>query len=230
MDGPRPASHPVGAPRPRLVRVLQLAVFALLCLPGARASAEEAGDARAAAPSGDYTAALPAFWLTGIVMAPPASVALIVVRGVDDRPVGSLLVKEGETIQGYRVVAIGEDRVSLEREGQTFSVRLGRPLPTSPSDPERVGVAPPLAGAETELAHGGVPGRREPQDADAGQTATPASRPSPGVTQDAPDEVRRWADRVIEQVLEHPGFKDALEKRRRAFQEQQQPPRVNPGN
>ena len=48
-----------------------------------------------------------------------------------------MLLRECETIQGYRLVTDEGDRASFERDGQLFSIRLGQPLPLAPSEATR---------------------------------------------------------------------------------------------
>ncbi len=62
--------------------------------------------------------------VVGTATYPPKKSVLIVVLGEQFKPVNSLKVNEGETVEGYRVVRVHMDQVTFERDGQTFEVAV----------------------------------------------------------------------------------------------------------
>jgi hypothetical protein len=57
---------------------------------------------------------------------------------LDDRrrEVGVVLLREGESFDGYRLAAVESARVLLEQSGTLFSVPVGRPLPAPRGAPD----------------------------------------------------------------------------------------------
>ena len=84
------------------------------------------------------TGAPPPLRVAGTVIAPPLRSAWVVILDEQGQERGSLRVDEGDTVAGYRVVGIRTDRVSFERDGETFEIPVGRPgvldsiAPTAP--------------------------------------------------------------------------------------------------
>jgi hypothetical protein len=52
------------------------------------------------------------------------------------REVGVVLLREGESFDGYRLTAVESARVLLEQSGTLFSVPVGRPLPGPKGAPD----------------------------------------------------------------------------------------------
>jgi hypothetical protein len=152
----------------------------------------------------------PEWFVTGTILAPPTKAALVVGMDQEGRETGSVRVNEGETVGGYRVIAVEEDRVSLERSGQLFTVRLGRSLPSPGRD------APPTPPGEV------TPGTPDPELARGGRpVAVTGASPSRGLARvvgpdrsprpDA-DELRHTVQPALEALRDHPRFRQKMEQ------------------
>lgn len=132
-------------------------------------------------------AAGPTLLVTGTIVAPPGNAAVIVVLDAAGRETGSARVSEGETVNGYRVAAVGPDRVLFEAAGQTFTVRLGGALPATGTDAASRPIEATSSGRMASIAVGpdGVP----PRDT---------------------DERLRRAEPVLKVLREHPRIQQKL--------------------
>ena len=188
-----------------------LALFIALA---AGAPAFAAGDGQPTTPSAGSPGANPAvraappatLLVAGVILAPPTKAAVIVTLDRDGRETASVRVNEGEIVDGYRVAAVEPDRVFFEGSGQTFAVRLGRPLPpaSAPKGPTET----------TEQAPTASPGRGRPRirRVPAGTVA-----PSAGPEQSPPpniDELRKKAQPVLDALRNHPGLRQKFEQMR----------------
>jgi type II secretory pathway component PulC len=130
----------------RTVRSLAAPAFLLLACAGAWASdndehkvIENQPEVNAESPAG-----LP-FVVAGTMTAPPTKFAVISMSGPEGKAGAQMLASEGAVVAAYRVVSIHPDRVVFERDGHTFSVRVGTERQdelTPPTPYVRKGTAP----------------------------------------------------------------------------------------
>jgi type II secretory pathway component PulC len=110
-------------------RAAAAAGFVALALTGPL-SAQDAPAPGAAAPRptpGAAADAGPPFLVTGVVITPARRSAMLVVLDESRRQAGVVTVREGESYEGYRLAAVEESGVVLERNGTQFPMVVGRP-------------------------------------------------------------------------------------------------------
>jgi len=100
---------------------------------------------QAAAPAGRTEPIPPSsLRVTGIVISPQKKVTLIGILDEQGQEVETVWATEGETVKGYRLVAIEVDRVSFEQDGETFVIAISSARAPLPS------VVPDLAEADQQ--------------------------------------------------------------------------------
>lgn len=107
----------------RMIRRPALAALVVLVAVGAAWGQDAAAPAKK---PGSAVGIPPALQVGGTLVMPERKAALIVVLDGQGKETGSFWVNEGDVVQGYRVLRIEADRVSLLRDGETLVVYLGR--------------------------------------------------------------------------------------------------------
>jgi hypothetical protein len=197
-----------------------VALFSALVMGIPVVAADEVRQTTAPAGSEEERAAVraasgPTLLVAGTILAPPRKAAIVVTVDQDGRETGSVQVNEGDTVDGYRVTAVEPDRVLFEAFGQTFTVRLGGPLPpTAAAAPYKQTETTPTAIPAPEPARV----RRVPAARDA------SSRSAAAVGQDRSpppnaDELRAKAQPLLDALRNHPLFKQKLEQVRPLIQQ-----------
>lgn len=136
------------------------------------------------------------FRVTGTVLAPREKFVHLLVLDEKGKEEGTVRVREGESIKGYRVTQIENQYASFEKDGQTVRIAVGNDrLVSEEKKPRpRTSQAPPME----------MKGRIVP--------------PPENV-----EEVRKEAERFFEKLREHPEFKKRLlEEKKRQLGEQQE--------
>ena len=126
---------------------------------------------------------LPPLRVSGTVISPPMKTAFIVILDEECKEAGIRRAGEGETVEGYRVVLIQTDRVSFERDGQTFVVPVRHDRPPVPS------TVPAFPSPET-------------------QEGSAETVPSPAEI----EEMRKTAESFFERLQQNSDFKEAVEE------------------
>jgi hypothetical protein len=169
---------------PWTVRALAAPAFLLLACAGACASDRD--EHEAAETSQRVDAERPAdlpFAVAGTMTAPPTKLAVISMIGPEGRAGAQVLAGEGAVVAEYRVVSIHPGRVVFERDGLTFSVRVGAERQDAPAQ----GAPPPYARTRT---------------APVTVVAPPANL----------EEIKRQSRAFIEQLKANPQFHNGLEE------------------
>ena len=179
-----------------------------------------------AGPAAIATVGAPPFLVTGVVIAPAQRSAMLVVLDDRRREVGVILLREGESFDGYRLAAVEPARVLLEQSGTLFSVPVGRPL-SGPKGPPDVGsyagsgphFIPGPIKPTPDLEYNGPQVRRGAGSGESGEVGGPS--PDPGALQN-----------FLEGLFSHPQLRQKVEEMRpnirqsleRAGQDRQAPP------
>jgi hypothetical protein len=170
-----------------------------------------------AAPAAIVTVGAPPFLVAGVVIAPPQRSAMLVVLDDSRREVGVILLREGESFDGYRLAAVEPARVLLEQSGTLFSVSVGRPLP-GPKGAPNIGPYPgsgphfipgPLK-PTPDLEYKGPQVRRGAGSGESGEVGGPS--PDPGAVQNFLE--RLFSDPQLRQKVEEmrPNIRQSLER------------------
>ncbi len=72
----------------------------------------------------DSRASAVPFVISGTTVAEPTKVAIVLIQG-EGTATAERLVREGDVVSGYRVLAIHHDRVTFERHAESVDVRVG---------------------------------------------------------------------------------------------------------
>jgi hypothetical protein len=129
---------------------------------------------------------------------------------LDDRrrEVGVVLLREGESFDGYRLAAVEPARVLLEQSGTLFSVPVGRPLPAPKGAPDggpHAGSGPHFIPGPIkptpDLEYKGPQVRRGAGSGESGEVGGPS--PDPGALQN-----------FLERVFSHPQLQQKVEEMR----------------
>ncbi len=138
----------------------------------------------------------PPFFIKGTVLSPGSRLAHVAV--LDDAQREKLVhqVREGETLEGYRLAQIENHRVYFEREGVVFFLPVGG---------SKSAAEPPMP-AEARLL---VPQQKE---------RTAVFVPPP----DNIGEIRQDLDSFVERLRQDPGLRKRLEQKKRERLEQQE--------
>lgn len=141
----------------------------------------------------------PPFLVSGTIISPPSSIALVVILNEQGQALGELRLHEGEAVNGYRIAKIHMDQVIFERNGQGFPVRVGNAhLPT----PTIVPVVPYERRKERPATFGAPP--------------------------DNIEDIRRQTETFMRRLGDNPEFQKGLEEVKRRFQERLDTPKANP--
>jgi type II secretory pathway component PulC len=138
----------------------------------------------------------PPFWVAGVVITPTQRSAVLVVLDGSRREVGVATLREGESIEGYRLAGVEPERVLLEQAGTQYSVPVGRPQPNG---------APPV-NARARPGPIFIPGPNKP---------TPDA-PYTGVQVNPESEASQQA---LQRVIESPQFQQTIEEMRPILQQ-----------
>ncbi len=137
----------------------------------------------------------PPFFIKGTVLSPESRLAHVAVLDDAQREKQSYQVREGETLEGYRLARIDNHRVYFERDGVVFLLPVGGSLaaaePPVPADAQRL----------------------VPQKERTGEFVPPPANI---------EEIRRETDSFVERLRQNPEFRKTLEQKTRERQEQQE--------
>jgi hypothetical protein len=143
--GPPSAAGSLAARRPKLVNVPPVAEYPAILTAPVFAPDRKPGDARIAAAGGGGGGALDGYAALGA--ATSAGGAAAVVSG----PGGAVkTLRRGETVEGWRLVALDASKLTFERNGQRRVLPIGAPAAsvagqanaTPPDQPAEQGAAP----------------------------------------------------------------------------------------
>jgi type II secretory pathway component PulC len=136
----------------------------------------------------------PPFFIKGTVLSPDSRLAHVAVLDDAQRERQVHQVREGETLEGYRLARIDNHRVYFERDGVVFLLPVG----------------------------GSQPALETPVPADAQRLVPQKERTGEFVPPPANiEEIRRETDSFVEQLRQNPEFRKALEQKQRELQERQ---------
>ena len=183
---------------PRRV-VAAVALSGLLLLVGVHASASEEGH-EGNRPAAAVPSHAPPLLVTGTVIAPPTKIALIVILDEQGKATAERTLHEGEDVNGYRIAKIQRDIVYFERDGRTFSIRVGnnrQPIPTT------INIVTPYQRKKEK----------------------PATFVPPP---DDIEDVKRQTETFMERLKESPEFQKGLEEMRRRLRERSETPNAGP--
>jgi type II secretory pathway component PulC len=141
----------------------------------------------------------PPLLVSGTIISPSARMALIATLDGQGKPVGERRVHEGEAIDGYRVATIQQEQVIFERDGQTFSIRVGNDRQPAPT----IGVVVPYE-RKREISGRFVP------------------------APDNIEEWKTQADSISERLRRSPAFQKGLEDLDRRLGPMSEPRQANP--
>jgi hypothetical protein len=147
----------------------------------------------------------PPFRVTGTLISSKGSTAIVVARNSDGSEQPEQKLTEGQTLEGYKLIAINMHRVYFEKGGARFLLMVGG------GDPEllRAGARiPPQRARVPDMKILAPPSELERQKAQAG------------------------IEQLFEQMQQSPKVQERLKERRRQMEErqaQQDPARVPPG-
>lgn len=136
----------------------------------------------------------PPFFIKGTVLSPDSRLAHVAVLDDAQRERQVHQVREGETLEGYRLARIDNHRVYFERDGVVFLLPVGGSKPTT---------EPPMPADAQRLV---------PQKERTGEFVPPPANI---------EEIRRETDSFVEQLRQNPEFRKALEQKQRELQERQ---------
>ena len=209
------APHP-GARR-HLRRLTALAWLVVLgTASGAHAqspAAPPAAKSAATVEGAPAAAAVPPFWVAGVVITESRRSAVVVVLDETRRDVGVVTLREAESYGGYRLATIEADRVLFERDGTVFPVVVGRPYAgpggTSDAAPRAFFIPGP------DKPTPDVPSTRRPFKGGAESGAT-AAAPDPA-SESAPDP--EALGKFLERLFGHPLMQQKMQELRPAIQQ-----------
>jgi len=136
----------------------------------------------------------PPFFVKGTVLSPDSRLAHVAVLDDAQREKQSYQVREGETLEGYRLARIDNHRVYFERDDVVFLLPVGGSKPAT---------EPPVPADARRLV---------PQKERTGEFVPPPANI---------EEIRRETDSFVERLRQNPEFQNALERRKRKHQERQ---------
>jgi type II secretory pathway component PulC len=144
----------------------------------------------------------PPFYIKGTVLSPDSRLAHVAVLDDAQNEKQSYQVREGETLEGYRLARVENHRVYFERDGVVFLLLVGGSKPeTEP---------PPPADAQ----------RLVPQKERTGEFVPPPANI---------EEIRRETDSFVERLRQNPELQKSRERRKnREIQERQEVTGKNP--
>jgi hypothetical protein len=145
------------------------------------------------------------FTLAGTMLTDAKRAALITLVDDKQNEIGSRLVPEGDTIEGFRLARVEPNLIWLERDGQRFVSRLGGP-------PQKVQPAATPRGRFVPMA----PGERVTPSAPF-QGGEPRRLPVRDTTSVPPEKLegmQKAAGAVLERIQDSPEFQKSLEKLR----------------
>ncbi len=137
----------------------------------------------------------PPFFIKGTVISPESRLAHVAVLDDTQREKQTYQVREGETLEGYRLAHIENHRVYFEREGVIFLLPVGGSKPAT---------EPPVPADAQRLV---------PQKERTGEFVPPPANI---------EEIRRETDSFFEQLRQNPELQKSRERRKnREIQERQ---------
>lgn len=170
-----------------------------------------------APPATVATATEPPFWVAGVVIATERRSALLVLLDDKRREKGIVKLREGESIEGYRLASVEPEGVVLEQNGTVVRVPVGRPY----TGPRGAGDAAPRAAPRVFF----VPGPDKPKP-DFEYTGPQVNRgpvtPSPSGGDDSnPQAVGNF----LEKLFNNPLVQQKLEEKRSLMEKGLEPVR-----
>jgi type II secretory pathway component PulC len=141
----------------------------------------------------------PPFLVVGTVLSPETKVVALTILDDQGNSTRAVKLHEGDSVEGYRVAKIQMDQVLFERDGQTFSIRVGNDRQPAPR------IAP------------AIPYQRRKEVR--GEFVSPP---------DNIEEVRRQTDEFIQRLKGNPEFQKGLDQLRRGVHERLGTGETNP--
>jgi type II secretory pathway component PulC len=95
----------------------------------------------------------PPFRIAGIIVAPNARLVQIIILDATGRGGKALTLKEGSTLEGYRIKHIDQKQVLLEKDGKEIRASLGNPKPLQEPPAATPAGGSAAAGRETKTSN-----------------------------------------------------------------------------